>query len=40
MMGEEFKKKVKAGEARIYNNANMQGKGFSFDEDEKDMQNK
>ncbi|KAL4447088.1 hypothetical protein ABPG74_013940 [Tetrahymena malaccensis] len=38
-MGEEFKKKVKMGEAKIYNNANMQGKGFNFDEEERDKMN-
>jgi len=33
-MGEEFKKKVKTGEAKVYHNANMAGNGFSFDEEE------
>lgn len=40
VMGEEFKQKLKSGEAKQYGNQNMQGKGFSFDEDELDMANK
>ncbi|KAL4497332.1 hypothetical protein ABPG72_011267 [Tetrahymena utriculariae] len=38
-MGDEFKKKVKMGEAKIYNNVNIKGNGFNFDEEERDKMN-
>lgn len=40
VMGNQFKEKLKSGEAKLYNNANMQGKGFNFDEEEIDNSNK
>jgi len=33
-MGEEFKKKLKTGEAKVYRDGNIKGSGFSFDEEE------